>query len=164
MAPDSASRPTDATLSVAPPLPPPDRTALRLGYAGLVPFVACALFIWLLPQRPVEHAFVADAMSKYAALVASFLGGVHWGLGMARPAAPPAAASFAWAVAPAVLGWSAALMPPYAALPALGALLVACYAVDRRRYPVHGLAAWLTLRFRLTAVASLSCFLAAAGS
>ena len=152
-------------MSAAPPLPPPDRTALRLGYAGLVPFVACALFVWLLPQRPSEHAFVADAMAKYAALVASFLGGVHWGLGMLRPAATtPAAAPFAWGVVPAVLGWSAALMPPYAALPALGALLVACYAVDRHLYPAHGLAAWLTLRFRLSTVASLSCFLAAAGS
>lgn len=152
-------------MSAAPPLPPPDRNALRLGYAGLVPFVACALFVWLLPQRPAEHAFVADAMAKYAALVASFLGGVHWGLGMARPAAAMhSAAPFAWAVVAAALGWSAALMPPHAALPALGALLVACYLVDRRLYPAQGAAAWLTLRFRLTAIASLCCFLAAAAS
>jgi hypothetical protein len=45
-----------------------------------------------------------------------------------------------------------------------GLMLVACYAVDRRVYPAHGLGAWLTLRFRLSAVASLSCFLGAAGS
>ena len=42
--------------------------------------------------------------------------------------------------------------------------LVACYLVDRRVYPRHGLAGWLTLRFRLTAVAALACFLGAAGS
>jgi len=43
-------------------------------------------------------------------------------------------------------------------------VLIACYVVDRRVYPQLGAADWLTLRFRLTAVASLSCFLAAAGS
>ena len=43
-------------------------------------------------------------------------------------------------------------------------MLIVCYLVDRRIYPRHGMAAWLVLRFRLTAVASLSCFLGAAGS
>lgn len=160
----SEPRPT-TSLSAIPSPAPPDRTALRLAYVGLLPFVAGALFVWLLAARPAEHAFVADALAKYAALVASFLGGIHWGLGMRRtPGAPASAAPFAWGVAPAVLGWSAALMPPHAALPALGALLVACYLVDRRLYPAQGVAAWLTLRFRLTAIASLSCFLAAAAS
>ncbi len=43
-------------------------------------------------------------------------------------------------------------------------MLIACYLMDRRLYPLLGVADWLTLRFRLTLVASLSCFLAAAGS
>jgi hypothetical protein len=55
-------------------------------------------------------------------------------------------------------------MPAYAGLALLGALLLACYAFDRQAYPAVGAAGWLTLRFRLTAVASLSCFIAAAGS
>jgi hypothetical protein len=36
--------------------------------------------------------------------------------------------------------------------------------VDRRLYSLHGLARWLTLRFRLSAVAAVSCFLGAAGA
>ena len=43
----------------------------------------------------------------------------------------------------------------------LGLLLVACYLVDRKLYPSAGLQHWLTLRFQLSTVASLSCFLAA---
>jgi hypothetical protein len=31
-------------------------------------------------------------------------------------------------------------------------------------YPLHDAAGWLTLRFRLTVVAALSCFIGAAGS
>ena len=41
---------------------------------------------------------------------------------------------------------------------------MACYLVDRKVYPVQGVGAWLTLRFRLSVVASLSCFVGAAGS
>lgn len=60
--------------------------------------------------------------------------------------------------------WPALLMPPGAGLAMLGALLVGCYLVDRRLYPVYGVAHWLTLRFRLGAAAALSCFIGAAGS
>jgi hypothetical protein len=43
-------------------------------------------------------------------------------------------------------------------------MLLVCYAVDRQLYPRFGLQAWLTLRFRLTAVTSLCCFLGAAAA
>ena len=54
------------------------------------------------------------------------------------------------------------MMPPYAGLPLLGLVLVACYAVDKRTYPAVGLGPWLPLRLRLTVVATLSCVLGAA--
>jgi hypothetical protein len=56
------------------------------------------------------------------------------------------------------------LMPPHAGLVLLGTAIIGCYLVDRRRYVAQGVSGWLTLRFRLTAIASLSCYLAAAGS
>ena len=52
-------------------------------------------------------------------------------------------------------------MPAYGGLVWLGLLLMACYMVDRKLYPHAGLQHWLTLRFRLSAVATLCCFLAA---
>jgi hypothetical protein len=138
----------------------PTSLALRLGYAGLIPFVAGAVLTWLV--RPDAHPYVVDALAKYAALIVSFLGGIHWGLGMREGQA--SAARFAWGVVPSLLAWIAAEMPAYAGLAALGAVLIACYLVDRRVYPLLGLKSWMTLRFRLTLVASLSCFIAAAGS
>ncbi|EWS57537.1 hypothetical protein Y694_04480 [Methylibium sp. T29-B] len=119
-----------------------------------------ALLTWLV--RPDAHPYVTDALAKYAALIVSFLGGVHWGLGLRQRV--PSPSRFAWAVLPMLLAWIAVVMPPYAGLALLGALLVVCYLVDRRIYPAHGLGAWLVLRFRLSAVASLGCFIAAAGS
>ena len=138
----------------------PDAATLRLGYAGLLPFVLGAALLWFV--RPDAHPYVAAALSGYAAVIVSFLGGIHWGLGFrARPADP---SRFVWGVVPSLVAWLAVVMPPYAGLVVHGVMLVVCYLVDRRIYPVHASAAWLTLRFRLTVVASLSCFIGAAGS
>jgi hypothetical protein len=151
-----------AMSAAAPAALPPalSPAALRLGHLGLLPFVLGALLVWLVhaPARP----YVAQGLSAYAALVIALLGGVHWGVGFVERTPPPSL--FAWGSAPGLLAWVAVMMPPASGLVLAGALLVAGYVVDRRLYPRHGLAAWLTLRFRLSAVAALSCFLGAAGA
>ena len=101
-------------------------------------------------------------LSAYAGLIVSFLGGIHWGVAM-RSATPPLPL-LAWGVTPSLLAWVAVMMPANAGLVLHGLLLLVCYGVDRRLYPRHGLGAWLTLRFRLSGVAALSCFLGAAGT
>jgi hypothetical protein len=53
-------------------------------------------------------------------------------------------------------------MPPFAGLAWLGFVLVLTYLADRTLYARAGLQRWLTLRFRLSAVAAMSCFLGAA--
>jgi hypothetical protein len=135
-------------------------TARWLGHAGLVPFVGGAALVWLVQGE--ARVYAAMALLAYAALIVSFLGGIHWGLAMRQPEPPPA--TLAWGVVPPLVAWPAVIMPAYAGLVLLGLMLVVCYVVDRRSYPRLGAAAWLTLRFRLSAVASIACFVGAAGS
>lgn len=135
---------------------PPNPVALRLGYLGLVPFVLGALLA-LLIRNEQAYEFVVQGLAGYAALVISFLGGIHWGLGMR--ANVPSPTPFAWGVAPSILAWIALLMPAHASLFIDSLLLVGCYLMDRRVYPAHGLGGWLTLRFRLTVVAVIACLL-----
>ena len=145
------------------PAPPTDATAdwaARLGYAGLLPFVAGAALQWMVREEVRPH--VEHALSVYGAVIVSFLGGIHWGVALGHRA--PAAGLLVWGVTPSLLAWWGAMMPPSAGLALLGGALVVCYLVDRRVYPAHGMRAWLTLRFRLTVVASLCCFLGAAGA
>jgi hypothetical protein len=146
--------------SVATPTAALAVTAQRLGYAGLLPCVAGALLVWVV--RPEVHPYVTLALAAYAAVVVSFLGGIHWGLAL-RHAEPPVAL-LAWGVVPSLVAWLAVMMPPDSGLVILGGMLIACYAVDRRLYPAQGVGQWLTLRFRLSAVAALSCFIGAAGA
>ncbi len=137
----------------------PSLLARRLGYAGLLPFVLLAALLWVV--RPDLQGFVAIALVAYGAVIASFLGGIHWGIAAQMPPGD-AAFHYVWGVAPSLMAWVAVVMPAYAGLPLLGLILAACYVVDRRSYPRVGWAAWLPMRLQLTVVAVLSCALGAA--
>lgn len=151
----------------------PGELARTLARLGLLPFVLGTLLIWLLADHvePEPYAFVVQSVASYAALVVAFLAGMPWGLAALRsvhegPKRPEGIgedkATLRWSVALISAAWMALLMPPHAGLAALGALLVGSYLVDRKRYPLLGAAGWLKLRFRLTVLSSLCCFLAAA--
>jgi hypothetical protein len=138
--------------------------ANRLGYAGLIPFVGLALLLWLVKAE--LHPFVATALLCYGAVIASFLGGIHWGIAfsMAPDQGGAAKNHLLWSVALSCLAWIAVIMPAYAGLPLLGLIFVASYLVDRKWWPQAGLGAWLTLRFRLSSLAALSCLFGAAAT
>ena len=158
-------KPTDAVTTAF------DKTIDRLGYAGLLPFAGLAGLLWSVHADLL--AFVASALTSYAAVIAAFLGGIHWGVGFLHqpadrslPQTMPSPAAlrfhFVWGITPSLMAWLALLMPAYAALPLLSLVLVLCYAVDRKTYAALGLSHWLPLRLRLTVVATLSCLLGAA--
>ena len=136
-----------------------EQTINRLGYAGLIPIVLLAGLLWLVDAELIP--FVAIALGGYAAAIVSFLGGVHWGIGYMKGKAAPRF-HFVWGVVPSLIAWLALMMPAYAALPLLGLVVMACYAVDSKTYPAAGLASWLPMRVRLTVVATASCVLGAA--
>ena len=135
------------------------QTITRLGYAGLAPFVLLTGLMWLVDSELLP--FVSIALGGYAAVIVSFLGGIHWGIGFMKGEAAPKF-HFIWGVVPSLVAWLALMMSAYAALPLLGLLIVACYLIDRKTYPAAGLASWLPMRLRLTVVATLSCVLGAA--
>ena len=141
------------------PTAAPSPAAGRLGLAGLLPFVLGAALVWL--TRGAVQAQATAALAAYGAVIVSFLGGIHWGLAMQQ--APPRPALLAWGVVPSLLAWLALALPLALGLAWLGATLITCYVVDRRVYAEAGVASWLPLRLRLTVVASLSCFVGAAG-
>jgi hypothetical protein len=133
--------------------------ARYLSLAGLLPFVGGALAVWLL--APGWRALAASALLVYAALIASFLGGIHWGLVMRDSQAH--ARILLWGVSASLLAWLAVLVDlPWGLLVTAVALCI-CYGVDRQLYVREGVAGWLGLRGLLTLVATLSCLVATAG-
>ena len=109
------------------PLPTPARI---LGPAGLLPFVGLALLAALVPDA---RLLAIPALLTYGALIASFLGAVHWGLALRpRPGEAPAAwPRIALGVLPALLAWATLLLLPMkTGLVVLAVLLLAIAAVE----------------------------------
>ena len=138
--------------------PAPSASARVLGLTGLLPFLAGAVALAVL-DAPGLKAWAATALVAYAALIATFLGGIHWGLAMRG--VQPVTARLGWGVSPSLLAWVAVMLPASMGLSLLALLLVTCYAVDRQFYASAGLSGWLGLRLQLTSVATLSCLVGA---
>jgi len=147
-----------AAAHLSPSAVPPG--ARRVAHAGLLPFALSTLLVWIV--RPEALPYVAHALVAYAAVAASLLAGVHWGVAMRRGETAPR--RYAMPAALALGAWLGLMLRPDAGLVLQGALLVAGYLVDRKRYPEDGLAHWLTLRFRFSAVGALCCFISAANA
>jgi hypothetical protein len=137
--------------------------ALALGFAGLLPFYLIALGIWL--SRGAESAewagYLLSVQVSYAAIIATFVGAVQWGLGMANMGwetrkqpdpqrindggdgqrrYEPAVRQMLYSVSPALIAWALMLLfqltpSPAGALLTLAAmacLFAACYVADSR--------------------------------
>ncbi len=79
------------------------RVARYLGFAGLIPFYGAAIGAHFAAD-PITLALLAQTQLIYGAVIASFLGAVHWGLAMAIPELP--AKTFLLSVLPGLAGWA----------------------------------------------------------
>lgn len=128
-----------------------------LGYAGLAPFVACAAML-ILGDAPEIRSRVLEAMLSYAAVVATFIGAVHWGLWLADdPSSHPA--RLWWGVTPSLVSWGLLLLPPSWALLGFITLYPVMAAADLRLLPVDH-PGYRGLRRNLS-IGVLSCLLLA---
>ena len=133
------------------------RTAMLLGAAGVLPFVAGALTTWLVGDTRLGR-WSLDAATLYGAVILSFLGGIQWGLILRKPDAKHSLLFLS--VLPALLAWAALLLPQQLTLATLILCFPACLLVDFRL----SIPAWFrSLRMGLTVVvvASLIALLAA---
>lgn len=151
--------------------------AAILGAAGLIPFVGLAAGIWV--PEPFNaavgftRAAMGDALATYAAVILSFMGGVHWGLAMRGPApagpenhgarSDPQAFVLAVSVLPALAGWFAILLlAPVTAFAVLAAAFCGLFVYDLRMINQGFAPRWyLKLRLPLTAVVTAALLLTA---
>ncbi len=137
------------------------RAAAWLGYGGLLPFVVLAPASLLDPH----HGWTwSDALYGYGAVILSFVGALHWAFAMTAAGLDERqrVRSLIWSVVPALIAWPALLLAPAAAAVLLVGGFTVHYLVDRNLARHATLPPWyLTLRLRLTVVASLSLALGA---
>jgi hypothetical protein len=131
----------------------PSQTSRTLGYAGLIPFVAMSAFLLVFPESLYKET-VTFSLLAYGVTIISFLGAIHWGIAMQQDT--PNRFLLMWGVIPSLLGWISLLLDSVTGLLLLTATIWLCFVVDYKIYPKFGLTPWLTMRFTLTLVASVS--------
>ena len=123
-----------------------------LGYAGLIPFVGLALLVHTLAgyQEVLRHALLG-----YGACIVSFVGAVHWGIGLATNG--KRSAGILWSVVPSIAAWVVLSVNSQLSCVAMAAVLVFCLIADFRFYRLGELPQWyMRMRITLTAVGALS--------
>jgi hypothetical protein len=145
------------------PVPP---AAVALGVAGLLPLL---LGVPLALNKPdIFGINFGTLVETYAALILSFIGGIHWGfvsVALARdPDDPSGPLLLTASVLPALAGWIALFLPGRLG-PLLLLLAFASLLVMDRRVVQRGLAPrwWLWLRTRLTIAIVFLLLLLSAG-
>jgi len=139
------------------------RSAVLLGWLGVVPFAALSLAPLLL--GPHEAVRAVTGLVLYAAIILSFMGGAQWGLAMAREVDQQADLSrrLTVSVLPALAAYAMAILPPRAALLGLALVFGALLAYDLATVRAGIAPAWYArLRIQLT-VAVVLCLVVAAG-
>lgn len=99
-------------------------SALILGLLGLIPFISPVIAL-LIPYDPFEIGARSLHMMlvTYAALIASFLGGVRWGNALEKPHRH--VLDFSVSVLPSLVAWLALATPrPYDLAVLLGVFLI----------------------------------------
>jgi hypothetical protein len=127
---------------------PLSNAALYSGYAGIAPFVAALLGVWLAPE-PAWQRLAQQAALAWGAVILAFVGALHWGFAIAGRL-PATRTVITVAVLPAVVGAAAVLIDGQRGL----ALLIVGFGLfgihEHRRWVDALPAEYLALRRRLT--------------
>jgi hypothetical protein len=140
----------------------PAQTATLLTYAGAIPFVTCAaVLVFSRPLGLVEYRpFALQALTTYAAVIVSFLGGIQWGIGIATESEQPQTANslFLLSVVPSLLAWALLFLPSNSAKVIVALFLVGLvWIVDALLHLQKVIPAWFfRLRCTISAVVMLS--------
>lgn len=131
----------------------PDQPWLRerawLGYAGLAPFLLGVAALVASPD-PETRSLAADLVRFYAAVIASFLGAVHWGV-VSEADDGRHQARLRWGVTPALLAWVLLFLPTPLVFVGFAMLFGLILGVDHYLLPILD-DRYRTLRLRLTLV------------
>jgi len=135
------------------------RPALVLGLAGLIPFAACAVAVWT--SSPIFQVEGVGLLLTYAAVILTFLGGVHWGKALAGENAGDLNwMRLGWSVTPSLIAWIALRMSPGFTIIVFIAAFAAAFLVDRHAVRAGFFPEWyLPLRKVLT-LGVMTCLIA----
>ncbi|MEI6738381.1 MAG: DUF3429 domain-containing protein [Pseudomonadota bacterium] len=144
----------------------PKRIARLLAYLGTLPFIVCA-FILLFGNMlglGLFRPLATQAITTYAAIIVSFLGGIQWGVGISTHEQQPhtARSLFMLSIVPSLLAWAMLFLPASASRIVVAIFLVGfVWIIDALLYLQKVIPVWFfTLRSSVSGVVVVSLIIA----
>jgi Protein of unknown function (DUF3429) len=136
--------------------------AVILAPAGAIPFIAGTALLWI--GSPVHASLVTNALSTYAAIILSFLGGAQWGAALSINASAPRSARtlFMLSVIVPLSAWAMVFVDTdrHKLIIAVG-LFALLWVIDALLHLQQLIPAWFfRLRSIVTAVVAMSLLMA----
>lgn len=136
---------------------------LKLGYAGLIPFVGLALLVQLAPT-PLNY-LSAESLAGYGAVITSFMGALHWGASLHTLGNAPSGDrwvdrnAWIWGVIPALVAWVALHIYIPVGLLIMASTLIIQRNLDQNTYRYYfsnddARESFMVMRNRLTYIAA----------
>ena len=128
-----------------------------LGYLGLVPFLTSGVLVWFTQF----HTYAVKSLSIYAAVILTFIGGVHWGIAMhtlqnKNQSKTNARNQFIFSVIPSLIAWMTIVFTNSSGLVII-ALCFGMFWLIGKLYFQEYLSSWyIQLRTHLTWIACFS--------
>jgi hypothetical protein len=121
-----------------------------------VPFAACAVVLLFGKSLGINEfrPLALQALTTYAAIIVSFLGGIQWGIGVATLEDQPQTARslFLLSVVPSLMAWSMLFLPPSGSRVIVAVFLVGfVWVIDALLHVQQVIPAWF---FRLRSIVS----------
>ena len=134
-----------------------------LGLFGLIPFWASALALLTGHTFGMSHADISLALAAYGATIASFLGGMRWGLAINETSKLGSWSDYIISVVPQLLAWAALALSDRPRLVALALLIVVTGPLDLHLVRRGVAPVWFgPLRMTLSLLAGAGLLVAAA--
>ncbi len=142
------------------------RIATILTYAGAIPFLACAAILLFGQATGLGSLgqFAGQAITTYAAVIVSFLGGIQWGIALATHEQQPQTAKslFLLSVVPSLLAWAMLFLPNGSSRVVVAIFLIGfVWVIDALLHLQQVLPTWFfRLRSNISAVVMASLIVA----
>jgi len=106
----------------------------RLGYGGLLPFVALLAGLLMLSDKHNHHPLLVEIIRYYAALIVTFVGALNWGLALqgGSYSLSQRQSLLTYSVLPSLIAMGLLLLPAEQGLIGFALLYVGCYGIDTR--------------------------------
>jgi len=140
------------------------KSALIMGYAGLIPFILLTvLIIFDIQFADIGKDKLIFLLQTYAAVIISFIGAVHWGVALVKEEEVETSLNtnsfYLYSVMPALLAWLSLFVQQWTFF-IQATIVIALYVIDRSKLFSLLSVNYARLRLHLTSVVCICLLIA----